>query len=223
MQPLIEIIVAVVVLVGVGGGFLLRRSSRRPPQDHAPRRRETTETAEVVDSTIAEPPLTAGPVAEAVETETPEPAAGRLFRLRARLARSESTFGKGLLALLSRDTLDDETWQEVEDLLLTADVGLASTNELVSSLKTKAKVLGSRSAADARTLLRAGLLDLVDPDLDRAVVTQRSLRWWPGGTAGSRRQRHRKNHDLRQNRAVACRGRAHGRAWRRRHISGRSR
>ena len=76
--------------------------------------------------------------------------------------------------MLSRDTLDDETWQEVEDLLLTADVGLAATNELVSSLKTKAKVLGSRSADDARTLLRAGLLELVDPDLDRTVVTQRS-------------------------------------------------
>jgi len=177
VQPLIEIIVAVVVLVGVGGGFLLRRSSRRRSPVLTAQERESfnaPEVAEDVESVaIIHPPATAQAPAEAVETETPEPAAGRLFRLRARLARSESTFGKGLLALLSRDTLDDETWQEVEDLLLTADVGLAATNELVSSLKTQAKVLGSRSAADARTLLRAGLLDLVDPDLDRAVITRR--------------------------------------------------
>ncbi len=85
-------------------------------------------------------------------TEIPEPAAGRLVRLRARLARSESTLGRGLLALLSRDTLDDETWQEVEDLLLTADVGVSASNELVDSLRTKAKVLGTRSAADATGL-----------------------------------------------------------------------
>jgi fused signal recognition particle receptor len=75
--------------------------------------------------------------------------------------------------LLSRDTLDDETWQEVEDLLLTADVGVSASNELVDSLKTKAKVLGTRSAADARAFLREGLLELVDPDLDRTLATQR--------------------------------------------------
>jgi fused signal recognition particle receptor len=162
VQPLIEIIVAVVVLVGVGGGFLLRSSRRRPPQ--IPPVREAPAVKAAAPADVVEP---------AADTETPEPAVGRLFRLRARLARSESTFGKGLLSLLSRDTLDDDTWQEVEDLLLTADVGLAATNELVSSLKAKAKVLGSRSAPDARTLLRDGLLELVDPDLDRAVVTQR--------------------------------------------------
>jgi fused signal recognition particle receptor len=75
--------------------------------------------------------------------------------------------------LLSRDTLDDETWQEVEDLLLTADVGVSASNELVDSLRTKAKVLGTRSAADARAFLREGLLELVDTELDRSLATQR--------------------------------------------------
>ena len=45
--------------------------------------------------------------------ERPEPAKGRLVRLRSRLAKSQSTMGKGLLTLLSRDRLDDDTWEEI--------------------------------------------------------------------------------------------------------------
>ena len=174
MQPLLEIILAVVVLAGVGGAFLVRSGRRRsdaPPRQPAappltPLKSAPASQApaeQPLDESLLEPDL----------TETPEPAAGRLVRLRARLARSESTLGRGLLALLSRDTLDDETWQEVEDLLLTADVGVSASNELVDSLKTKAMVLGTRSAADARAFLREGLLELVDPDLDRSLATQR--------------------------------------------------
>ena len=176
MQPLLEIILAVVVLAGVGGAFFVRGSRRRsisPPSQPAPSlgtapkaptaAASQASLAAALDESLLEPDL----------AETPEPAAGRLVRLRARLARSESTLGRGLLALLSRDTLDDETWQEVEDLLLTADVGVSASNELVDSLRTKAKVLGTRSAADARAFLREGLLELVDTELDRSLATQR--------------------------------------------------
>ncbi|HEY5051771.1 MAG TPA: signal recognition particle-docking protein FtsY, partial [Acidothermaceae bacterium] len=141
------------------------------PRQSAPPLRPAPNAASV--SAAAEPAVDTEAVLEPDLTETPEPAAGRLVRLRARLARSESTLGRGLLALLSRDTLDDETWQEVEDLLLTADVGVSASNELVDSLRTKAKVLGTRSAADARAFLREGLLELVDPQLDRSLATQR--------------------------------------------------
>ncbi|HTC68881.1 MAG TPA: signal recognition particle-docking protein FtsY [Acidothermaceae bacterium] len=182
MQPLIEIIIAVVVLAGIGGAFFVRGRSRAlPPKSTAPQRvilpNEPTVVRDVsaahVD-TVEAPEI--GEAPETVEpevTETPEPAAGRLIRLRTRLSRSQSTLGRGLLALLSRDTLDDATWQEVEDLLITADVGVAASNVLVASLKAKARVLGTRSADDARVLLREGLLDLVDPDLDRELATQR--------------------------------------------------
>ena len=164
MQPLIEIILAIVVLAGLGAAFFVRGRRQRelPPPTSRPVLEKRESTAE---------PAPAEPLAS--DLETPEPAAGRLLRLRARLARSESTLGRGLLSLLSRDTLDDATWQEVEDLLLTADVGVAASNELVESLKTQAKVLGTRSADDARGLLRAGLLELVDPTLDRTLMTRR--------------------------------------------------
>ena len=175
MQPLLEIILAIVVLAGVGGAFFVRGSRRRsiapPRQPVAPLRSAATTAAVATEAPPA--PDTTESVAGPDLTETPEPAAGRLVRLRARLARSESTLGRGLLALLSRDTLDDDTWQEVEDLLLSADVGVGASNELVDSLRTKAKVLGTRSAADARAFLREGLLELVDPELDRSLATLR--------------------------------------------------
>ena len=52
-------------------------------------------------------------------------------RLRQRLARSQGALGRGLLALLSRDQLDEDTWTDVEDTLLTADIGVGPTTELV--------------------------------------------------------------------------------------------
>ena len=50
--------------------------------------------------------------------ERPAAVAGRLRRLRARLARSNSALGRGLLDLLSRDHVDEETWEEVEERTL---------------------------------------------------------------------------------------------------------
>jgi fused signal recognition particle receptor len=176
VQTLLEILIPIAVLVGVGGAFFVRSTRRRsisPPTQPTPSLRPAPKTASAPAAPASVEPDTADSALEPDLTEIPEPAAGRLTRLRARLARSESTLGRGLLALLSRDTLDDETWQEVEDLLLTADVGVSASNELVDSLKTKAKVLGTRSAADARAFLREGLLELVDPDLDRTLATQR--------------------------------------------------
>ncbi len=105
--------------------------------------------------------------------EAPEPSANRLVRLRSRLARSNSTVGKGLLSLLARDKLDEDTWEEIEEVLLTSDLGIGPTQELVEALRTRTRVLGTRSPEELRELLKEELLKLVDPSLDRTV---RSLR-----------------------------------------------
>jgi len=108
-----------------------------------------------------------------VPPERPEPAAGRLVRLRSRLARSQSALGKGLLGLLTRERLDEETWQEIEDTLLTADLGVAPSRELVERLQTRVRVEGVADPAAARALLREELVALVDPTLDRSLRTDR--------------------------------------------------
>jgi len=89
------------------------------------------------------------------------------------LARSQSTLGRGLLALISRDRLDDETWEEIEDTLLAADVGVAPTQELVERLRTRVRVEGA-TGAEARRLLREELLALVDPTMDRQLHAGRT-------------------------------------------------
>jgi len=107
------------------------------------------------------------------ELETPAPTQGRLTRLRARLARSNSALGQGLLALLSRSTIDADTWDEVEETLLTADLGVGPTTELVERLKTRVRVEGVADPAAARAMLREELLTLVDPSMDRSLAVAR--------------------------------------------------
>src|ERR671913_488781 len=116
-----------------------------------------------------EPEVLPGP--PETELEVPESAAGRLARLRSRLSRSESTLGRGLLGLLSRERLDDEAWEEVEDVLLTADVGVGATTEIVERLRTRTKVLGTRSEGELRALLADELVTALQPDLDRTLHT----------------------------------------------------
>ncbi len=105
------------------------------------------------------------------DLDVPEPTAGRLVRLRSRLARSQSTLGRGLLSVLSRDTIGDADWEEIEDTLLTADMGVAPATELVEALKTRVRVLGARTPDQARSLLRDELLAQVGTSTDRSVAT----------------------------------------------------
>ncbi|MFI6157831.1 signal recognition particle-docking protein FtsY [Kitasatospora sp. NPDC051170] len=124
---------------------------------------ETTEAAETVEAVEAEEAEAAPAI------EVPEPTAGRLVRLRSRLSRSQNSIGKGLLSLLSREHLDEDTWEEIEETLLTADVGVAPTQELVERLRTRVKVLGTRTPDQLRGLLREELLLLVGTEADRTV------------------------------------------------------
>ncbi|MFD8782318.1 signal recognition particle-docking protein FtsY [Kitasatospora sp. NPDC059599] len=133
-----------------------------PAEPEAPEAPEAPEVVEVVEVEPAE--------AEAVPAvEVPEPTAGRLVRLRSRLSRSQNSLGKGLLSLLSREHLDEDTWEEIEDTLLTADVGVAPTQELVERLRTRVKVLGTRTPEELRALLREELVELIGKDSDRTV------------------------------------------------------
>ena len=120
-------------------------------------------------------PISAGPCFTVRELDRPEPAAGRLARLRGRLSRSQG-LGKGLLALLSRDKLDEQTWDEIEETLLVADVGVGPATELVANLRAKVRSLPDRTTDDVRRMLRDELLSLVGPTP--------TGRWPPTPTAG---------------------------------------
>ncbi len=130
-------------------------------------------TIEHPGEVVQEPEAPVGPVPTAPTVETPSAPAGRLRRLRARLARSNSALGKGLLALLAGGSLDDAAWEEVEDTLLAADLGVQASTELVDALRTRVAVEGVTDEAAVRTMLREELLALVDPSMDRSLADSR--------------------------------------------------
>ncbi|MGC4945232.1 signal recognition particle-docking protein FtsY [Streptomyces sp. DT224] len=196
MEFVILAVVIALVAVGVISGLVVssRKKKQLPPAPSStptitppaePRvgeeaeepREESRRTVEDVAAPPAEAePETVEPEAPAAPAlDVPEPTAGRLVRLRARLARSQNTLGKGLLALLSRDNLDEDTWEEIEDTLLTADVGVAPTQELVERLRERVRVLGTRTPEELRSLLREELLAQLGTDFDRAVKTEGGL------------------------------------------------
>ena len=89
------------------------------------------------------------------------------------MARSNTALGRGLLALLTRGGLDEAAWEEVEDTLLRADLGVGATDELVARLRTQVAVAGATDEATVRDWLRTDLLALVDPGMDRALASSR--------------------------------------------------
>jgi fused signal recognition particle receptor len=111
------------------------------------------------------------PVLEEPALDTPEPTAGRLVRLRARLSRSQSVLGRGLLSVLSRDHLDDAAWEEIEESLISADVGVEATQVIVERLRERVRVLGTRTVAGVREQLAEELTEALEPELDRSLKT----------------------------------------------------
>ncbi|GAA1852528.1 signal recognition particle-docking protein FtsY [Brevibacterium marinum] len=168
-QPIILLIVAAIVFILVVGlGFTLRVNAKKKGLREE-RSIDADVTGELKIDEIAE--AVVEEKATARGSEVPTEPANRLVRLRERLAKSNSGLGRGLLNLLSRDTLDESTWEEIEDTLILADVGVDPTTELVDRLRERVKVLGTREPEEVRGLLREELIHIVDPTMDRSLAT----------------------------------------------------
>ena len=171
------IVIALVVVALIAGGAMLVRSRRRigpppappaaPPGPSAPSipgQEADTRAAPAAPPLVTEPP--------AVPTEAPpQPLAGRMARLRGRLARSQTGFGSVLLNLLSRDGLDDQGWEEIEDTLVSADLGAGPARQLTDELRTQVRVGGAKGTDEVRALLRADLIEQVGDGMDRSLHT----------------------------------------------------
>ncbi|GAA2216669.1 signal recognition particle-docking protein FtsY [Micromonospora olivasterospora] len=180
-----EYLLIALALLGVlilGALGLVVPRLRRRPEPPLPETEVRTRTEEELagppveateDGVLVEPPpvVEVPSVIEVPPVEVPEPTAGRLVRLRSRLSRSQNVLGKSLLSLLTREHLDEDVWEEIEDSLITADVGIEPTQEIVARLRERTRVLGTRTATDLRTLLAAELVEALDPSLDRSLRT----------------------------------------------------
>jgi fused signal recognition particle receptor len=90
-------------------------------------------------------------------------------RLRGRLSKSRSVFGTSLLGLLGAGDLDEDSWQDVEDTLLMADLGAATTTQIVERLRDELSRRAIRSSAEAREVLHEVLTAQLSTDGERAV------------------------------------------------------
>ena len=125
---------------------------------------------DVAESTPEESaPVVAAPTSS---IERPEPVRGRMERLRERLASSGS-LGRAILGVLSRGQLGAADWEEIEESLLIADLGLEATDTLMEALKRRVAVESVIDEARIREILREELLALVGPDMDRSVNLER--------------------------------------------------
>ncbi|HEX6920258.1 MAG TPA: signal recognition particle-docking protein FtsY [Actinomycetes bacterium] len=176
METVIIVLAVLALALVVGAIGFVGGRRRKPRKAPLPPIRDTETPVDLSTGDVRviereRPAEVEEPVLEEPVLEKPAPTAGRLARLRDRLGRSQTTLGRGLLGLLSRDRLDEETWEEIEDVLLTADVGVGPTQELVERLRTRVKSLGTRTPDEVRGLLREELLALVGTDVDRSLHT----------------------------------------------------
>jgi fused signal recognition particle receptor len=126
----------------------------------------TAPEAPAVQPEEASAPAEVEPVPEVEEIA---PTEGRLERLRGRLARSQSTLGQGLLGLLGAGDLEADSWEEIEDTLLMADLGTVTTTEIVERLRSEIATRGVRTPEQARSLVREVLIDALGTDMVRSV------------------------------------------------------
>jgi len=187
-----DLVIALVAVVVVGGGTAglvpYIRSRRQSALSAGPAKPDGelteggAESGATATATLA-PPEPGAPtppdlvvppeVAPERVVEKPPPSAGRLARLRDRLARSHSAIGSVLLNLISSGRLDEQAWEEIEDTLISADMGVGPARELVEQLKTEVKVAGTSDPAEVRQFLRNDLLAMINPEMDRTLHLSR--------------------------------------------------
>ncbi|HOA26514.1 MAG TPA: signal recognition particle-docking protein FtsY [Arachnia sp.] len=176
-------VLAIVGIALVVGGVIIAVDGRRQRELQAQAKPELTPSAE--PETVEEPseeepaapsvePEPAPAAPEVVEPEVPaldEPEAplSRWARLRRRLSSSNNALARALADLLSVDKIDADVWDDFETTLITSDLGVGPATELTDALRKQLAVDGVADPAKAREVLRAELLRLVDPGLDRSL------------------------------------------------------
>ncbi len=159
-------------LPGVGDDAAVPRDSvKRPIEDVRLPEPPVVEEPVARDTGVAPPapPVEPEPAPAAPDIESIAPPEGRLERLRGRLAKSQNALGRSMLGLLGGGDLDDESWEEVEDTLLIADLGPVVTTSVIEQLRARLASTTVRTEAEARAILRDVLITELNPGLDRSI------------------------------------------------------
>jgi fused signal recognition particle receptor len=158
----------VVVALGLVAGTALRRRSSGVELEPPPPPATQVARPDVAQPDVAEAPPEAEEVLGPPEVAAPPP-------LRERLGKARSLLAGRVGAVLARSGIDEGTWDELEEALILADVGVSTTTSLLDGLRTRVKA-GEISSPDA-------LLEALKSDL-KAIMGRgdRSLHQEPGQT-----------------------------------------
>ena len=125
------------------------------------------EDAAEAEDTVSDLPLAAAPiVTQEQERPTKE---GFFARLKRSLVKTRTNLGSGFISLFRGKKIDDDLFDELEEQLLIADVGVETTRRIITSLTQQASRKQLRDAEALYGLLKAemaGILDKVDAPLD---------------------------------------------------------
>lgn len=156
--------------------------------EHPPAETEAApaEPTSEAPSAPAEPSEAPAEPAEPTEpAEAPAAPMGPMARFRARLGRSRENFGTGLLALF-RKGLDDAAFEELEERLIAADVGVEAATEIVEGLRQRAREENVTDADEALGLLKEVLrLELAVADRTLHRRAEGPTTWLVTGVNGT--------------------------------------
>jgi fused signal recognition particle receptor len=108
-----------------------------------------------------------------VPADVPESMEGRKLKLRERLGRSQGSLGQVFRQTFSGSTISDDAWQDLEDTLIMADLGVNAATGIVETLKNAVKKSGASSAEELHEVAKTELIKLVDGGFDRTMHVER--------------------------------------------------
>ena len=186
-MAVIIVIVAVVVLVSAGAIVAVRARGRarhregvpgeppRAPTAPPARPPETTiptpsveELEELLREPAVEEPAEVGVPAAPDVVAPAEPEIVERPRLRDRLGRTRSAFS-GAFGRIRGRKIDDDTWDELEESLISADVGMATTTRLLDAVRSRAKEESVTEPEQLIALVRDEVVALLDIGADRSL------------------------------------------------------
>src|SRR3954468_11685352 len=169
MEPLILVLI-LVVAVGMTAAVVVRsRRSRTAEPDLAPTR--PPRAPQQPPTPVAEPEVeTAEPAVEEAEPTAPvaEPAERVKPRLRDRLGKTRAAFAGAFSGIAGRGKVDDETWDDLEEALILADVGVPTTTKVIDAVRERARTEKTGDPERVLALLREELVELLR-DADREL------------------------------------------------------
>ena len=169
MLTLIVVLIALAVVVLVSAGYLVASRRRAAPPPSAPG--EAAPPALERERPAAAPPGRVeegapAPVAEEAPAPVVEEAVEAPPRFRDRLGRARDLFSGYLTSVKSRDRIDEQAWEELEEALILADVGTDLTTTLLGDLRARVKSEGIKDPDGLVQALRSDLVDVLAGDTE---------------------------------------------------------